>query len=278
MSKLAVFQQFASLTAALAAFALSVPAGAQGDVLVAPTRLVISGAGNGQVVLSNIGSAAATYRISLEIRRMTAAGEIVDISEAETNEREKVALGMVTYAPRRITLQPNQPQSVRVNVRPPADLADGEYRVHMSFRAIPQAAPVVPVAEGDKPAGLSIRLTPIYGITIPVIMRKGQIEGGATLANPRLVTEGRTSTLKLDMTRTGLRSVYGEIRVNAPGVKDPVFLTRGIAIYPEVTARALNLPVSPQQAALLKGPLRIEYREPPELGGKVIASADANFR
>ena len=32
------------------------------------------------------------------------------------------------------------------------------------------------------------------------------------------------------------------------------------------------------QAALLKGPMRIEYREPPELGGKVIASTPASFR
>ena len=276
MSHIALLRRLALLAAALSA-TFAVPAQAQGDLLVAPTRLVVSCGGSTQVVLSNIGSAPATYRITLEMRRMNTNGEVVDVPEVETNAREKLALSLVTYAPRRITLQPNQPQSVRVSVRPPADLPDGEYRVHMSFRAIPAAAPVTP-ADAAPATGVSIRLTPIYGITIPVIYRKGQTEAGATIANPRLVTEGKATLLKLDMTRTGNRSVFGEIWVLAPGQKDPVFLTRGIAIYPEITQRALSLPVPPAQAALLKGPMRIEYREPPELGGKVIASTPASFR
>jgi hypothetical protein len=50
-------------------------AAAQGDLLVAPTRVVIANAGAGEVVLSNIGTAAATYRIGLELRRMNDAGD-----------------------------------------------------------------------------------------------------------------------------------------------------------------------------------------------------------
>ncbi len=168
---LALLRRLAPLAAALSA-TFAVSAQAQGDLLVAPTRLVVSGGGSTQVVLSNIGSAPATYRITLEMRRMNTNGEVVDVPEAETNAREKLSLGLVTYAPRRITLQPNQPQSVRVSVRPPADLPDGEYRVHMSFRAIPAATPVTP-ADAAAATGVSIRLTPIYGITIPVIYRKG---------------------------------------------------------------------------------------------------------
>ena len=279
MLQSALFRRFASIAVACVASAAAPAAAQTGDVLVAPTRLVINGAGSSQVILSNIGANQATYRISLELRRMNANGEIAEVAEAQANEREKAALAMVTYAPRRITLQPNQPQSVRVSIRPPANLPDGEYRVHMSFRAIPEAAPVAPAAaDAPKPTGVSIRLQPIYGITIPVIVRKGQLDGGATLANPRLVTEGKATLLKLDMTRTGLRSVFGEIRAFAPGTREPVFVTRGIAIYPELTARSVSLPVLPEQLARMKGPLRIEYREPAELGGKVIATVDANFR
>src|SRR3546814_13560277 len=62
----------------------SVPASAAGDLLVAPTRLVLDGSRGTEVVLNNIGAEPATYRISLELKRMTAAGgpdEIASRSE-----------------------------------------------------------------------------------------------------------------------------------------------------------------------------------------------------
>lgn len=280
-----MFQYFASLRlirpiAVLAAACAAVPAVAQGDLLVAPTRVVMSASGS-QVVLSNIGEKPATYRITLELRRMTPNGDTVDVPESDATPQERAALDMVRYAPRRITLQPNQPQAVRISARPPEGLVDGEYRVHMSFRAIPDVTPVAaPEQGGEAPSaqGLSIRLTPVYGITIPVIVRKGQLEGGATLANPRVEHTGTTSQLHLDLGRIGARSIYGEVRVIAPGRRDPIMLVRGIAIYPEVSARKLVLPVATEQLPLLRGPVRIEYREPAEAGGALIAALDANLR
>ena len=42
-----------------------------GDLLVAPTRIVLDGRKGTEVVLNNIGDEPATYRISVEFRRMT---------------------------------------------------------------------------------------------------------------------------------------------------------------------------------------------------------------
>jgi len=257
--------------------AAPLPAGAQGDLLVAPTRLILNGGGGAEVILSNIGATPATYRITLELRRMTAEGDLEDVEEASATPAERAALDMIRYAPRRITLPPNQPQSVRISARPPAELPDGEYRVHMTFRAIPDARSVESRSGAEADGGLSIRLTPIYGVSIPVIVRKGQLASGATLANPALVRSNGSQMLKLDIARTGQRSVYGEIRVVAPGVKEPVFLVRGLAVYPELASRTLELPLSPEQAARFRGPLQIEYREMPENGGKLIASVSASF-
>ncbi|MDE2596584.1 MAG: molecular chaperone [Sphingomonadales bacterium] len=259
---------------------LATPALAQGDLLIAPTRLVVNGGGSSQIILSNIGNTPATYRISLELRRMQPDGDILDVPEAEANATERAALDMIRYSPRRIALAPNQPQAVRISVRPPEGLADGEYRVHMSFRAVPDAAPVAPApADGTPPSGLSIKLTPIYGITIPLIVRKGQLSGSATLANPQVVTTATGQpALRLELNRSGQRSVFGEIRVTAPGAKEPVFLVRGIAVYPEVTHRRVEVGLSAEQAARLKGPLHFEYRELPENGGAQIAAMDANLK
>ena len=68
------------------------PATAQGDLLVAPTRVIINGSGNAEVVLSNIGNQPATYRIGIELRRMQHDGDFADVSEAEANATERAAL------------------------------------------------------------------------------------------------------------------------------------------------------------------------------------------
>jgi len=263
---------------ALSAFAVPLaPALAQGDLLVAPTRLVMNGGGNAEVVLNNIGAQPATYRISVELRRMTEDGSIEAVDEATVGPDQRAIMDMFRYSPRRIMLAPNQPQSVRISARPPEGLADGEYRVHLSFRAVPEARPAEEAPADDQQAGFSIRLTPIYGVSIPLILRKGQLSATTTLHRPAVVREGNASTLTLDIERQGNRSVYGEIRVVAPGRKDPVYMVRGIAVYPEIRRRTLNLPLSPDQAAAMKGPMQVEFREMPENGGRLIASVAASF-
>ncbi|MCZ8018937.1 molecular chaperone [Novosphingobium sp.] len=253
----------------IVAAALATPASAQGDLLVAPTRVVLNGGGNAEVVLSNIGSQPATYRIGVELRRMEADGNFADVTEAEANATEKAALEMLRYAPRRITLLPGQPQSIRLSARPAPELPDGEYRVHMSFRAVPPALSPEAAQEQAAAGQLSIRLTPVYGITIPVFIRKGRLEAGATIANPRLVRTATNTVLELDMRRTGQRSVYGEI-LGKRG-SEQVFQIKGVAIYPEVEGRTVKIPLSADQLGKLKGPVRIEYREMPENGGQLIA-------
>lgn len=259
----------------LAAAALSAaPAQAQGDLLVAPTRVVINNAGGTEVVLSNIGSQPATYRISLELKRMSEDGDINEVAETEASPAEQAALDMVRYAPRRVTLLPGQPQSVRLSVRPPEGLPDGEYRVHMNFRAVPPAE--APGSAGAEPAtGVTIRLVPVYGITIPVIVRRGRLDAAASLARPHLVNAAGGTYLELEMNRSGQRSVYGEL-IGKSARGEVLFNLKGIAIYPEVTHRVARVPLSPEQAAKLKGPIRIEYRELPENGGQLIAELNAS--
>lgn len=259
----------------LGAVAASPPALAQGDLLVAPTRVVLSGSGSTEIVLSNIGSEPATYRIALELRRMGAEGDFTEVPEAQANAAERAALEMLRYAPRRITLLPGQPQAIRLSARPGADLPDGEYRAHMSFRAVPPT--VTPeAAESQAASGqLAIQLTPIYGITIPVFMRKGLLEVGAALAGPRLRSEVGQTWLELELKRTGARSVYGDIVGKRGGAE--VFLAKGVAVYPELSSRSVRIPLTAEQAARIHGPLRIEYREPAEVGGQLIAATDVTI-
>lgn len=255
----------------------AVPAAAQGDLLVAPTRVILDGRRGGEVILSNIGSEEATYRIGLELRRMDGNGNLEEVSEEEANALEQAALSMIRYAPRRIVLPPGQPQSVRIGARPSADLPDGEYRAHLSFRAIPKPKPIDPNA--PKADGLVIDIQTIYGVTIPLIVRKGTVESSATMLPPRLFESPRGAVIGVVIDRKGIGSTYGKLDAVIPGVDKPINLASGIALYPEIERRIVSLPLTAEQLTLMrgKGPIRFEYRALPEDGGELIASAQATI-
>jgi hypothetical protein len=132
-------------------------------------------------------------------------------------------------------------------------------------------------ATGGAPAGVSIRLTPVYGITIPVIVRKGRLDVAATLANPHVVRDEQGTYLEIDMTRSGQRSTYGEL-IGTTVKGDRIFTLKGVAIYAEVTRRVVRVPLNPEQAGQMRGAVRIEYRELPENGGQKIAELVSNIR
>jgi P pilus assembly chaperone PapD len=250
--------------------AMSAPAqAAGGDLLIAPTRIVLDGRRGTEVILNNIGNEEATYRITLELRRMNDQGRLEDIGVDAANDKEKVALEVIRYAPRRVTLPPNQPQSIRIGLQPMDSLPDGEYRAHMLFRAIPKAQ--VPDAAQDAGGGLKIQLIPIYGISIPVIVRKGNLEATAALTNVRMGADNEGPTLEFDMNRKGDKSVFGEIHVTKAGLSEPIAVTKGIAIYPEIARRSVSLPLLPEVAAKLHGEVIVSYYEAPEAGGGLIS-------
>jgi hypothetical protein len=269
----ALFRQVL-LASALAIGTVATPVQAACDLLVAPTRVVLDGPRGAELVLNNIGTETATYRISLEIKRMTADGALEDVAVESTSGAEKAAVDMISYSPKKVVLPPNQPQTIRIGTRLPDGLPDGEYRVHMLFRAIP-AATAPAALDAPAASGVSIALTPIYGVTIPVIVRQGKLEAQAGLSNPRLEPDTAEAdapmALKMDISRSGNRSVYGEIRVFKPGVAEPLIAVRGIAVYTELGKRTLSLPLPPEAVAALKGPVTIQYIEDRDAGGSTLA-------
>jgi P pilus assembly chaperone PapD len=243
--------------------------------LVAPTRLVLDGRKGAEIILNNIGDEPATYRVSVEFRRMTEKGELLDVATPSASDR--AAEDMIVYAPRKVTLAPHEPQAIRIAARPPQGLPDGEYRVHMLFRAIPPANPVVRPA-GEQSKGVQFQLTPIYGVTIPVIVRLGNLEASAGIANVQLERRDGGAAVGFDLTRVGTRSTYGEVRVLKAGVKDPVALMKGIAVYTEVPQRHVTIPLADAYKSGLTGPVTVEYIETFDDGRHLLAQTQAVLR
>ena len=258
-----------------AAFQPTAAVAGVGDLLVAPTRLVLDGRKGAEVILNNIGDEPATYRVSVEFRRMTEKGELVDVTAPSATD--KAAADMIVYAPRKVTLAPHEPQAIRITARPPQGLPDGEYRVHMLFRAIPPANPVVQAAAAPA-KGVQFQLTPIYGVTIPVIVRLGNLDASAGIANVQLEHKVGGDALGFDLTRTGTRSTYGEVRVLKAGVKAPIALMKGIAVYTEVPQRHVSVPLAEAYRSGLTGPVTVQYVETFDDGTPLLAETQAVLR
>jgi P pilus assembly chaperone PapD len=246
-----------------------------GDLLVAPTRIVLDGRRGTEIILNNIGDEPATYRISVEFRRMTSDGDLVDVPAP--TPQETTAADMIVYAPRRVTLAPHQPQSIRIAARPPQGLPDGEYRVHLLFRAIPPSTPVVANAS-QHTNGVSFQLIPVYGVTIPVIVRLGNLEATAGISNVALEKKDGKQLITLDLTRSGARSTFGEVRVIKAGVKDPIALQKGVAVYTEIGSRHVAIPVDDGFKGDVSGPVTVQYIETSPQGSQKIAETQAVLR
>jgi P pilus assembly chaperone PapD len=239
------------------------PQGGPGDLLVAPTRIVFEGRQRtAQVTLVNTGSTTATYRITFVNLRMNDQGGTTEIEAADAGPDDRFAEALVRYSPRQVILEPNVGQTVRLQLRLPADLAPGEYRSHLRFRAVPTPEKAAKTAPGAK---LSVQLTPIYGISIPVIVRHGETSATVTLSNLALVpaTGAETPILQFQIHRTGNRSIYGNLTatfVPAVGRSSVVGIANGVAIYTPNLLRSAGISLRvPPGVTLTRGHLHLAY-------------------
>jgi P pilus assembly chaperone PapD len=252
-----------------------------GDLLVAPTRIVFEGRTRAaELTLLNIGKQTATYRITFSHLRMTETGELKEIETPEAGDH--FADDLIRYSPRQVTLDPNVAQTIRLQVRKPENLADGEYRSHLLFRAVPpeSSQPATSVESQEKPTGYSIRLTPIYGVSIPLIVRSGATSAKATLTDLAVrapAAAGEPATLELKIKREGNQSVYGNLRVlfaPASGKEQVVAAMNGVAVYTPNPERLVRIALQPPPGlTLAKGRLRVSFTRA-EQNGDVLASAE----
>lgn len=261
---------FAMLTATLPVMSAS-------QLMVTPTRLVFEGNERSeQVTVINTGDATGTYRIQIVNKRMTSDGKFEDVKTAESGEL--FADKMIRYSPRQVVLEPGKSQVVRLSLRKPKGMAAGEYRSHLLFQAIPQNAgqDIKDVTENSK--NISINLTAIISISIPVIVRHGETSVNVSFASAKYepgATDKNPPGLLLELERNGTQSAYGDLLaeyVQEGGASTVIGQVGGVAIYTPNKTRTFRLPLQiPPSLDMKKGVINVYYRSPADQGNKVLA-------
>lgn len=236
---------------------------AQGDLLVTPRRVVFEG--NKQIegiTLANTGQDTAFYSISFLQYHMTEDGSFEEITGPKPGQ--KFADPVLRYFPRSVGLAPGESQVVRMQLRRLPNMEEGEYRSHLYFRAVPDERPLDGEDRQTETTAIGIRLTPIFGISIPVIVRIGDLSASLSLSSLALEkTEDNRLVLKTVLNREGSKSVYGDLTADyaAPG-EEPVNvgLVRGIAVYTPNALRRFSMPLNvPEGVDFSKGKLVVRF-------------------
>src|SRR5690606_18413528 len=129
---------------------------AQGDLMIMPKRLVFDGSQHSQEInLANTGQDTAVYAISFINYKMTEEGNFEQVEIPE--EGQRFATDFLRYFPRRVTLAPNEAQTIRVQLTRSGNLEKGEYRSHMYFRAVEEQTALGEETEQDS-EGISINI------------------------------------------------------------------------------------------------------------------------
>jgi len=251
---------------------------AQGNLLITPKRVVFEGNKRSMDLnLANIGDDTATYAISLIQIRMTEEGGFETITEPD--QGQMFASPYMRYFPRTVTLGPNEAQTVKIQLSKSGGLNPGEYRSHLYFRAVPKEKPLGEEEEViSDPSSISVKLTPIFGITIPAIIRVGPPSASVTITEPQLKFENDTTPrLSILFNRSGDYSVYGDLavdHVSPGGTVTRVGIANGVAVYTPNTRRRFEFNLINTAGLDLKsGRLLITFSAPSDVKPEKYAEA-----
>ncbi len=252
---------------------LTTVAYAESVLQILPTRVVLEQQRWMTVTLVNRGDEEGSYRLFMRNIRAESDGRFKEITkEDEVLEGELFADSMVRFSPRRVTVPPRSKQQVRVVLRKPKGLADGEYRSHLVFRKLPKQESVLEEEQDDK---MDFAFKPIVEVTIPVIVRHGKLDAEASLRELDLkMDEDNGLQVSVNIQRAGSRSLYGDLDVwwqPKGGEEQRIAYGKGIAVYTPNTSRSLELSVLPDIPVTGNGQLRAVFKEDTAYGGDISA-------
>lgn len=241
------------------ALAINMSAIAQGDLLITPVRVIFEDSKQVQELnLVNTGIDTATFTVSFLQFRMTETGNLVQVKKDSAG---MYADEFLRVFPRRIVLAPGEPQVIMLQLRRKGVMKDGEYRSHLYFRAEKDDKNLK--SGSADPNTIGINIIPVFGITIPVIVRTGHTNTDVSLNNLHIENTGHQDLLKMTINRTGNISTYGDIVVKyVPSSGKPTELGKlhGVGVYTDTEKRNVSIKLKyPEGIDLRNGKIEVTY-------------------
>lgn len=254
---------------------------AQGNILVMPRRVVFEGNKKSQeLTVANTGTDSAKYMVSFVQMRMKEDGSFEQIVEPDSGQW--FADKYFRFFPRTVTLAPGESQVIKMQVNKPANLENGEYRSHIYFRSIPKNVPLGEQAEQRDSGSVAVRLTPVFGITIPAILRVGACNSAVVINDISIVKADTSNQLQFFFRRTGNCSVFGDVLVDytsPEGKVTRVATVKGVAVYTPNKSRKFQCYLDNAVGVdYSKGKLVVSYVAPDDVKAAKLTVAEYTLR
>jgi len=165
---------------------------------------------------------------------------------------------MLRFSPRQVKLAPGERQIVKLSLRRPRDLAPGEYRSHLRFRALP------PEPTDDDGNATSMKINMVVNFSVPITVQQGAYDVSVSLnkANIAFNPSNEQVELSLDLQRTGAHSSSGDLAAywTPNGGKEVLLAKRAdYNFWTELTSASPTLVWTGESFTPSDGQLRIVY-------------------
>ncbi|AWG20479.1 hypothetical protein FFWV33_02505 [Flavobacterium faecale] len=234
---------------------------AQGDLLITPNRVIFEGRKlKEELNLINSGTETTTFSVSFVQRRMKEDGSF----EVVTTEQDgqQFADPYLRIYPRQVTLRAGEAQVVMLQCRRKPDMEAGEYRSHLYFRS-EKNYEALGTKTKDTSRVVSVNLIPIFGMSIPIIVRSGDTKAIASITDLKFNNLKEELSLSCLLKRSGNASVYGDLKVEY--ISDRGKITeigglKGVGVYTEIDKRTIRIPLEKKATLQFdKGKLKVSY-------------------
>jgi P pilus assembly chaperone PapD len=214
---------------------------------------------SGEITILNLSDKEETYSLKTLNYKQDTAGVYKTLEEPLSPLFDPTEV--LRMSPRTFTLPPMGKQKVRLSFRRPADLPDGEYRFHILAIADKKNQTA---QKADKKVSIGVGIN--LGISIPIIVRQGDLSAAGKLENIVLKTPSETKSKKPEVTfkavRSGTASTLGRIDVAwrpQGGEWDNIGFITNFNLFDEINERYGSIAL--EKMPLGTGELRLSYTD-----------------
>jgi fimbrial chaperone protein len=245
---------------------------AQAALMISPTRVVFSERDRAQeLVLINSGNKATTYRLEWLQKKALPGGGYAELTQ-EDEINFPTASQMMRFSPKQVSLQPGERQIIKLVLRKPKGLKDGEYRSHLLFRALP-----APRDATSETGGMSMTLNLHMSYSLPVTVRQGKSDTKVSFAGYTFSYDSNNNQgqLRVGLNKGGMHSSFGNILAYwtpaKGGAEQMIARVNAYSVYPELSQAQSNLVWLDKDFSPYDGKLILVYEGTGEYRGQTFS-------
>jgi len=250
------------------------------DLAISPTFIYFDGRERTKdIYLLNRSDKTLTYRAQWRHNKMTEAGGL-ELQDGPLYENFNFDEHF-RFSPRQVTLPPRSRQVVRLSLRRPEALPDGDYHSHFMLSRMPGEG-AAPTAVDSQQDGVGIRVDIGFAVAVPVFVNQGERAVDVAIGMPRFQEAGPDDSgpsLIVPVERRGPYSALGQlevIHIDSAGAESVIGRIGNANIYSEVDRREFQ--VALRVAQVTEGTVLIRYRDSFQAGQPVLAEREVSIR